>query len=101
MTIVLGTHLIALACDKFNIPCYIACDSSKIGQDPNVELEQGHPEEILENYLTENIQIFNPIFEKVPLYECMKVVTENGVLTVDQVHDAAKEISRKKQEWMS
>ena len=85
----IGTYQLALASEKANIPLYILCETLKF--DPRlssheIDLEEKEPSEVVEpGRLPPGIMIKNPYFDITPLELVTAVVTENGLLTAEEV----------------
>jgi len=84
-----GTYQLALAGKKASIPFYVLCETLKF--DPRVsggevDLEEKEPSEVIEpGRLPPEVRVKNPHFDITPLELITGVVTENGLLTPEEV----------------
>ena len=84
-----GTYQLALAGKKAIIPFYVLCETLKF--DPRVsgdevDLEEKEPSEVIEpGRLPPEVRVKNPHFDITPLELITGVVTENGLLTPEEV----------------
>ena len=85
----IGTYQLALAAEKVGIPFYILCETLKFDpklRSDEVDLEEKEPSEVVEpGRLPPNVTIKNPYFDITPLELVAGVVTENGLLTPEEV----------------
>ncbi|MCK4368853.1 MAG: S-methyl-5-thioribose-1-phosphate isomerase [Dehalococcoidales bacterium] len=85
----IGTYQLALAAEKAGIPFYVLCETLKF--DPRlksgeVDLEEKEPSEVVEpGKLPPHVRVKNPCFDITPLELVAGVVTENGLLTPEEV----------------
>ena len=85
----IGTYQLALAAERAGIPFYVLCETLKF--DPRlrgdkVDLEEKDPSEIVEpGRLPPEVRVKNPYFDITPLKLVSGVVTENGLLTPEEV----------------
>ncbi|MFC2006302.1 translation initiation factor eIF-2B [Chloroflexota bacterium] len=84
-----GTYQLALVSEKANTPFYVSCETLKF--DPRrksneVNLEEKEPSEVVDPArLPSEVRVKNPYFDITPLEMITAVVTENGLLTADEV----------------
>jgi len=84
-----GTYQLALAAERAGIPFYVLCETLKF--DPKlrgdeVDLEEKDPSEVVEpGRLPPEVKVKNPYFDITPLELITGVVTENGLLTPQEV----------------
>ncbi len=90
----IGTYLLALAADRAGVPFYVACDTLKLDsklKGSEVDLEEKEPSEVIEpEKLPAGTVIKNPYFDITPPELIRAVITENGILTVDEAIDYMK-----------
>ncbi len=85
----IGTYQLALAAERANIPVYVLCETLKF--DPRlgggeVDLEEKEPSEVVElEGLPLSVSVKNPYFDITPPELITGVVTENGLLTPEEV----------------
>lgn len=85
----IGTYQLALASEKANIPLYVLCETLKF--DPRlrgdeVDLEEKEPSEVVEpGVLPPSVKVRNPYFDITPLELIAGIVTENGLLSPEEV----------------
>ncbi len=85
----IGTYQLALAAERANIPFYVLCETLKF--DPRlkgeeVDLEEKEPSEVVEpERLPPAVNIKNPYFDITPPELVTGVVTENGLLTLEEI----------------
>ena len=85
----IGTYQLALAAERSSIPFYVLCETLKF--DPRlgsgeVDLEEKEPWEVVESgKLPPEVKVKNPCFDITPLELITGIVTENGLLTPEQV----------------
>lgn len=96
--------MISLACQQANIPLYILSDTLKIRpkDEPDEELEHGDPKELLDDSCKSllefaELNLLNPTFEVTPFNNMIRIITENGVLSIDQLSEFAERLSKLKQ----
>jgi translation initiation factor eIF-2B subunit delta len=84
-----GTYQLALACKDNNVPFYVLCESLKFdlsAKSDEINLEDGGAEGLLEpGVLPSNVKISNPAFDITPLELVTGVVTENGILSEENL----------------
>jgi len=96
-----GTHILALMSEIEHIPFYVLCDTLKIRHDMNPESEVGSDNELLANTFGDQpvldeqlaasgVKVFNPTFETTPTFEHIKIVTENGIISTNQIKKYAE-----------
>lgn len=79
----IGTYLMAIAADKFEVPVYIACGSHKfdsktlLGFPEPIEIREA--KEIIDPKSLKRAEIFNPAFDVTPPHYIKAVITEKGV----------------------
>jgi eIF-2B alpha/beta/delta-like uncharacterized protein len=85
----IGTYQLALAAKKAGIPFYVLCETLKFDlrlKSGEVDLEEKEPSEIVEpGALPIGVRVKNPYFDITPLELVTGVVTEDGLLTPQQV----------------
>jgi len=85
----IGTYQLALAAERASIPFYVLCETLKF--DPRissdeVDLEEKEPSEVVEpGTLPPEVKVKNPHFDITPLELITSIVTENGLLTPEEV----------------
>jgi len=85
----IGTYQLALAAERAGIPFYVLCETLKF--DPSlrgneVELEEKEPSEVAKpGILPPEVRVKNPYFDVTPLELVTGIVTENGLLTPQEV----------------
>jgi eIF-2B alpha/beta/delta-like uncharacterized protein len=95
----IGTYQLALAAQRASIPVYVLCEMLKF--DPRlkgaeVDLEEKGPSEVVEpGRLPPAVSVRNPYFDITPPELISGVVTENGVLTLQEVIDYMEKHSDK------
>lgn len=87
----ISTYQLALAAGKIDIPFYLLCETLKF--DPRLrgdedDLEEKGPSEVIEpERLPPEVSIKNPGFDITPLELVTAIVTENGLLVLEEVTD--------------
>ena len=85
----IGTYQLALASEKANVPFYVVCDTLKFDprlQGNEIDLEEKEPSEVVEPaQLPPGVRIKNPYFDITPPELVTAVITENGLLTTEEV----------------
>ena len=85
----IGTYQLALAAERASLPFYVLCETLKF--DPRlrgdeVDLEEKEPSEVVEpGILPSVVRVKNPYFDITPLELVAGIVTENGLLTPQEV----------------
>ncbi|GAJ10238.1 unnamed protein product, partial [marine sediment metagenome] len=85
----IGTYQLALVAERASIPFYVLCETLKF--DPRlksngVDLEEKEPSEVVEpGRLPTGIKVKNPYFDITPLELIAGIVTENGLLTPQEI----------------
>ncbi len=85
----IGTYQLALVAERASIPFYVLCETLKF--DPRlrsngVDLEEKEPSEVVEaGRLPPGVKVKNPYFDITPLELITGIVTENGLLTPEEV----------------
>ncbi len=85
----IGTYPLALAAERAGIPFYVVCETLKF--DPRLrseesELEEKEPSEVIEpGILPPKARVKNPHFDITPLELVTGIVTENGLLTPEEI----------------
>jgi len=85
----IGTYQLALAAEKVGVPFYVLAETLKF--DPRlksgeVDLEEKEPSEVVEpGKLPPQVRVKNPYFDITPLELVASVVTENGLLTPEEI----------------
>ena len=86
-----GTYQLALIANRAGVPFYILCETLKF--DPRlgsneVDLEEKEPTELVKpGSLPPEVKVKNPYFDITPLELVTGIVTENGLLTPEEVLD--------------
>jgi ribose 1,5-bisphosphate isomerase len=86
----IGTYLMALAANKYNIPVYVLCESLKI--DPNLkgneaDLEYKNPNEmVMQGVFPPEITIKNPYFDVTPVELITGLITEDGIIAQSEIN---------------
>lgn len=94
-----GTHTAALAAAEANVPTYAVCARDKIA--PDVDLADPVIEDAPASALYDgdaSLDVANPRFDVTPASLLTGVVTEDGVLDVEAIAEAAAEL-RSLREW--
>jgi len=85
----IGTYQLALAAERASIPFYVLCETLKFDsrlRGDEVDLEEKDPSEVVEpGKLPPAVKIKNPYFDITPLELVSGIVTENGLLTPEEV----------------
>ena len=85
----IGTYQLASAAERVGIPFYVLCETLKF--DPRlkgdeVDLEEKEPSEVVApGRLPPEVSVKNPYFDIIPLELVTGVVTEDGLLTPEEV----------------
>ena len=85
----IGTYQLALAAERASLPFYVLCETLKF--DPRlrgdeVDLEEKEPSEVAKpGILPSEVRVKNPYFDITPLELVTGIVTENGLLTLQDV----------------
>jgi len=85
----IGTYQLALVAGRASIPFYVLCETLKF--DPRlrsngVDLEEKEPSEVVEvGRLPPGVKVKNPYFDITPLELVTGIVTENGLLTPQEI----------------
>jgi len=85
----IGTYQLALAAERAGIPFYVLCETLKFDsrlKGDEVDLEEKEPSEVVEpGILPPEVRVKNPYFDITPLELVAGIVTENGLLTPEEV----------------
>ncbi len=85
----IGTYQLALAAMTAGIPFYVLCETLKFDsrlRGDEVDLEEKDPSEVVEpGRLPPEVRVKNPYFDITPLELVTGIVTENGLLTPEEV----------------
>ncbi len=85
----IGTYQLALAAETANVPVYVLCETLKFDprlKSSEVDLEEKEPSEVVEpGRLPAEVRVKNPYFDVTPLELVAGIVTENGLLTPEEV----------------
>lgn len=84
-----GTRLAALAAAEAGVDCYAVCARDKISPDADLDLESGPSEAVYEG--DRPLDVLNPTFEATPPAVFSGIVTEDGLLTTEEVEAIADE----------
>jgi methylthioribose-1-phosphate isomerase len=84
----IGTLNLAILCDHFNIPFYVACPCSTIDLDTQsgsqIEIEERAPEELRQVLgrpsAPVDVPVFNPAFDVTPAALITGLITEKGII---------------------
>jgi len=85
----IGTYQLALAAERASVPFHVLCETLKF--DPRlrgdeVDLEEKEQSEVVEpGRLPPEVRVKNPYFDITPLELVTGIVTENGLLTPEEV----------------
>lgn len=85
----IGTYQLALVAERASIPFYVLCETLKF--DPRlrsngVDLEEKEPSEVVEpGRLPLGVKVKNPCFDITPLELVTGIVTESGLLRLEEV----------------
>ena len=91
----IGTYQLALVAERVSIPFYVVCETLKF--DPRVrsgevDLEEKETWEVVKpGKLPPKVRVKNPYFDITPLELVTGIVTENGLLTSEEVISYIKE----------
>ena len=85
----IGTYQLALAAKRAGIPFYVLCETLKFDsrlRGDEVDLEEKDPSKVVEaGRLPPQVRVKNPYFDITPLKLVSGIVTENGLLTPEEV----------------
>ena len=85
----IGTYQLALAAERAGIPFYVLCETLKFDSrlsSGEVDLEEKEPSEVVEaGRLPPEVRVKNPYFDITPLELVTGIVTENGLLTPEEI----------------
>jgi len=85
----IGTYQLALAVERSGIPFYVLCETLKFDprlKSEKVDLEENETSEVVEpGKLPPEVKVKNPCFDITPLELITGIVTENGLLTPEEV----------------
>jgi methylthioribose-1-phosphate isomerase len=85
----IGTYQLALAAERSDVPFYVLCETLKFDprlKSEKVDLEEKEPSEVVElRKLPPEVKVKNPSFDITPLELITGIVTENGLLTTEEV----------------
>lgn len=84
-----GTHTAALAATEDGIDCYAVCARDKVVPETAVDLEEGPLEAVHED--PAGFDVLNPTFEPTPARHVTGIITEDGLLSPDDVAAVAAE----------
>ncbi|WP_135826884.1 NUDIX domain-containing protein [Halorussus ruber] len=87
-----GTRAAAVAATREGIDCYAVAASDKIRTDDEVHLEDGDPGEVYDG--DTGIEVLNPTFDVTPADAVSGVITERGVLNVEEIGEVDRELQR-------
>ena len=92
----IGTYQLALAAKRAGIPFYVFCETLKFDsrlRGDEVDLEEKEPSEVVEpGVLPSGVRVKNPYFDITPLELITGIVTENGLLTPEEVINYIKHL---------
>ena len=92
----IGTRLLALAAAREGVPCYVVTARDKVSPSDDFHPEFGERESLYEG--ESGLDVLNPTFDRTPSDLVTGVVTEGGVLDVEEVMAVADE-HRRFAEW--
>lgn len=85
----IGTALLAIAASYYKVPFYVLCENLKFDsrlKSGEVELEEKESAEVAgAGVLPDRVSIKNPYFDVTPLSLVTGIVTEDGLVTQDQI----------------
>jgi len=85
----IGTYQLALAAERVSIPFYVLCEALKFDlrlRGGEIDFEEKEPSEVVKpGVLPPGAKVKNPYFDITPLELVTVVVTENGLLTPQEV----------------
>ncbi|ADP77970.1 translation initiation factor 2B subunit I family (IF-2BI) [Methanothermus fervidus DSM 2088] len=83
----IGSLMIALSANRYNVPFYVAAPTSTFDEESNVneiEIEERNPKEVLYygkcRIAPKNVDVINPAFDIVPSDLITKIITEKGLV---------------------
>lgn len=83
----IGSLMIALSANRYNVPFYVAAPTSTFDEESNVneiEIEERDPKEVLYygkcRIAPKNVDVINPAFDIVPSDLITKIITEKGLV---------------------
>lgn len=84
-----GTYLLALSAKRVGIPFYVLCETLKFDsrlRGEQVDLEEKEPSEVIQpGVMPSQVRVKNPYFDITPADLITSVVTENGLLGIQEV----------------
>lgn len=98
-----GTHLIALAAERQNVPVYALCQTDKFlplahDNESPIELEEKDGSEVISERV-QNVNVRNIYFDFTPADLIRGIVTERGILTTNDVLPIATEMAEYESVW--
>ncbi|MFC6989736.1 NUDIX domain-containing protein [Haloplanus sp. GCM10025708] len=87
-----GTRALALSAARADVPVYAVAAAAKIRPDDRMHGESGDPSAVYDG--DADVSVSNPVFDRTPADLITGVVTERGVLDVDDVAAVAAEHRR-------
>ena len=84
----IGTYLVALAAQRAGIPFYVLCETLKFDprtKSTQVDLEEKEPEQVAATDALPGVKVKNPYFDITPLELITGIITENGMLSREDV----------------
>lgn len=98
-----GTHLIALAAERNNVPVYSLCQSDKLqplahDNEPTIGLEEKDGSEVISERV-ENVNVRNIYFDFTAANLIRGIVTEYGILTSSDILRIATEMAEYESVW--
>lgn len=87
----IGTRLAALAAREHKLPFYVVTATDKVSVHPSLELESLPTGELYQG--DAELQLLNPLFERVPAELVSGIVTERGMLSPDTMGSVAAELA--------
>jgi len=98
-----GTHLIALAAERQNLPLYALCQTNKFrslahDNKSTIELEEKDGSEVISERL-QNVNVRNIYFDITTADLIRGIVTEHGILTTNEVLRIATDMAEYESVW--
>jgi eIF-2B alpha/beta/delta-like uncharacterized protein len=92
-----GTCLMALAANKYNVPFYVLSESLKIDPDlisSEADLEDKNPNEmVIQGVFPANIKVSNPYFDITPTELITGLITEDGIIPQSEISSYIKKLA--------
>jgi eIF-2B alpha/beta/delta-like uncharacterized protein len=85
----IGTYPLAVTAREHSKPFYVVCEKSKLNLrsifEPEFEIEEKDPSEVLPHPKKSLITVSNPYFDRTPGKFVSKLITEDGELSVEEL----------------